>query len=114
MLKKILVPLDGSVLAEQALAYAEELSLPTGATLLLVRTAYSHTLPGVDSRERKDGAIAEATEYLAGTAAALTIRGYDCETLVPYGHPADSIVEEARLSGADLIAMTTHGRTGPG
>ncbi len=50
--------LDGSTLAEQALAYAAELSVPTGATLLLVRAAYSHTLPGVDPRERQDGVIA--------------------------------------------------------
>lgn len=114
MLKTILVPLDGSPLAEQALAYAAELSVPTAATLLLVRAAYAHTLPGVDDRERKEGAIIEAEAYLAETATALTARGYPCETLVPYGHPAQSIIEEARLANSALIAMTTHGRTGPG
>jgi nucleotide-binding universal stress UspA family protein len=114
MLKNILVPLDGSALAEQSLAYAAELAVPTAATLLLVRAAHSHTLPGVDARERKDAAIGEAEAYLTTTAAALTARGYSCKTLVPYGHPADSIIEEARLAEVDLIAMTTHGRTGPG
>lgn len=114
MLKKILVPLDGSPLAEFALGYAGELSVPTGARLVLARVAYSHTLAGVDPRERRDGAIAEAEEYLEKTAAALTARGYSCETCVPYGHAAESIVEEARLNRADVIVMTTHGRTGPG
>ncbi|HEX8968922.1 MAG TPA: universal stress protein [Chloroflexota bacterium] len=114
MLNRILVPLDGSALAEQALAYAAELSRPTGATLLLVRAAYAHTLPGVDPRERKAGAIDEAEEYLSATAAALGERGYACETLVPFGHSAECITEEARLHNADLVVMTTHGRSGPG
>src|SRR5690242_10793785 len=103
MLKKILVPLDGSPLAEQAISYAAELSVPTGASLLLVRAAYSHTLPGVDPRERKEGAIQEAEEYLSETAAALVERGYPCEVAVPYGHPAESIVEQARLAQVDLV-----------
>ena len=114
MLKNILVPLDGSALAEQSLAYAAELSVPTGATLVLVRAAYAHTLLGVDPRESKDRAIWEAKTYLTETAAKLTARGYSCKKLVPYGHPAESIIDAARLAKADLIAMTTHGRTGPG
>lgn len=114
MLKKILVPLDGSALAENAVGYAAELSVPTGAKLMLARVAYSHTLAGVDPRERQQGAVAEAEEYLAQTAAALVARGYACETCVPYGHAAESIVEQARLNRVDLIVMTTHGRTGPG
>lgn len=115
MLKKILVPLDGSALAEQALGYAAELSVPTAAKLVLTRVAYSHTLAGVDPRERQQGAIAEAEEYLAQTAAALIARGYACETCVPYGgNAAESIVDEARTTKVDLIVMTTHGRTGPG
>jgi nucleotide-binding universal stress UspA family protein len=113
VLKKVLVPLDGSALAEQALGYAADLCIPTGATLVLVRVAYSHTLPGVDPRERKQGAIAEAEQYLARTASALVARGYACETRVPFGHAAECIVEEGRLADADLIVMTTHGRTGP-
>jgi nucleotide-binding universal stress UspA family protein len=114
MLRTILIPLDDSVLAEQALIYAADLSRRTGASLLLVRAAISHTLPGVDARERKSGAIAEAELYLTRTAASLTASGLACKTVVPYGHPAASIVETARLTGADLIVMSTHGRTGPG
>jgi nucleotide-binding universal stress UspA family protein len=114
MLKKILVPLDGSPLAENALGYAAELSIPTGATMLLVRVANSHTLPGIDARERKEGSIWEAEEYLTRTAAGLIGRGYACEAVVPYGHASECILEQARTNNASLIVMTTHGRTGPG
>jgi len=114
MLKTILVPLDGSVLAEQALIYAADLSRRVNASLLLVRAAISHTLPGVDGRERKSGAIAEAEAYLSRTAAGLDERGFVCRSLAPFGHAASSIVEAARLADAGLIVMSTHGRTGPG
>ena len=52
MLKKILVPLDGSELAERALLYATALARATAAEILLVRVASSHTLVGVDGRDR--------------------------------------------------------------
>jgi nucleotide-binding universal stress UspA family protein len=74
----------------------------------------SHTLPGVDARERRSGAIAEAEDYLVRTANALRERGYNVQTLAPYGRPAQSIIETARLTDANLIVLTTHGRTGPG
>jgi hypothetical protein len=41
-----LVPLDGSLLAERALPYAEHLARASGARLLLVRAALAHSLPG--------------------------------------------------------------------
>jgi nucleotide-binding universal stress UspA family protein len=64
MLKTILVPLDGSGLAERALTYATAIAVRTGAQLLLVRVASSHTLVGIDPRERQLGAIREAESYL--------------------------------------------------
>ena len=114
MLKKILVPLDGSALAEKAIGFAAELSIPTGASMLLVRVATSHTMPGVDARERKEGAIYEAERYLTETAAKLIERGYGCEAVVPYGHAAECIADQARMHNSSLIVMSTHGRTGPG
>jgi nucleotide-binding universal stress UspA family protein len=41
-------------------------------------------------------------------------RGFTCQTVVPYGHAAECIVEQARIRDADLIVMATHGCTGPG
>jgi nucleotide-binding universal stress UspA family protein len=114
MLKKILVPLDGSALAERALTYATALADQTGARLVLLRAAISHTLPGVDSRERQHGAVQEAEVYLQDVAKRLGQRGYTCETVARYGHPAESLIESARTRSVDLIVMATHGRTGPG
>jgi len=114
MLNKILVPLDGSGLAERALTYATALATASGAQLVLLRAAMSHTLPGVDSRERQAGAIQEAETYLERVAARVREKGFSCEAVVPHGHPKESIVDQARTRHADLIVMTTHGRTGPG
>jgi nucleotide-binding universal stress UspA family protein len=113
MLRKILVPLDGSELAEQALSQATALSVSTGATLILVRAAVGHTLPGADAGLAQARAIADAEEYLQVVATRLNDRGFRCEIAVPYGAAADWIQEEALLRHADLIVMSTHGRSGP-
>src|SRR5712692_5507916 len=114
MLNKILVPLDGSGLAERALTYATALATASGAELVLLRAATAHTLPGVDPRERQAGAIQEAESYLEQVANSIRERGFVCETVVPHGHPKECIVDQTRTRHADLIVMTTHGRTGPG
>ena len=114
ILNKILVPLDGSPLAERALTYATALAGTSGATLLLVRAAFSHTLAGVDPRERHLGAVQEAEAYLQEIAAKLRDGALRCETVARYGHAAECITESACTRHADLIVMATHGRTGPG
>src|SRR3954447_18117940 len=114
MLKRILVPLDGSGLAERALTYATAIAETTAAEILLLRVASSHTLPGVDPRERQSGAIDDAQAYLDREVERVTARGFTCQTVVRFGNAAQSIVESARTLQADLIVMTTHGRTGPG
>ena len=114
MLKKILVPLDGSALAEPALTYATALASETGAELVLLRAAIAHTMVGADPRERQLGAIHEAEEYLEQLAVRVRAHGCACETVVRFGHAVDCIVESARTRQVDLIVMATHGRTGPG
>jgi nucleotide-binding universal stress UspA family protein len=115
MLKKILVPLDGSELAERALGFATALSIPTAAHLVLVRAVTTHPLPGTDAAGRQMHALAEAEAYLGQVAAGLAARGFVVETATPYGErPAEWILEEADIRKVDVIAMTTHGRTGPG
>jgi nucleotide-binding universal stress UspA family protein len=100
MLRNILVPLDGSKLSEQALSLATALSVPTSARLLLLRTATARD---------------EAQRYLRDVAAGLVERGFVVETHAPDDeHPAEAILREAMMYRADLIVMTTHGRTGPG
>ncbi len=111
MLKTILVPLDGSELAARALTCATALSTRTGARLLLVRTVAVASLPDIDSAGR---AIGQAERYLMDIAAELRTRGFACDTAAPTGNAADGVLFEAQRRPADLIVLTSHGRTGPG
>jgi len=113
-LKKILIPLDGSALAESAIAKATEVA-GNDSALMLLRAAEAHTLPGVDPTEAQVEVVREAEEYLAKIAARLKEQGVGrVETSVWYGPAASAIVEAARLRKADLIVMSTHGRSGLG
>ena len=115
MLKTILVPLDGSELAERALDVATGVSIPTGAQLVLIRAVTTHALPGADQRAAETRGLLEAEAYLTEQANRLAARGFRVQIATPYGESAASwIVEEAGLRQADLIVMSTHGRTGPG
>ncbi len=114
-LATILAPIDGSVLAESALPKAVELAQMSGARLFLLRAAEAHTLPGVDPTEAQVKVVSEAEAYLANLETRLRTTGFErVQTSVWYGPAAYSIVEAARLYHADLIVMTTHGRSGVG
>jgi nucleotide-binding universal stress UspA family protein len=113
-LNRILVPLDGSALAEAALGPAMELARPSGATLLLVRTAETSVFPGADLVEAQVDVVREAEGYLARVADRLRRDGLHAEPSVWYGPAAAGIVEAARRRSADLIVMSTHGRSGLG
>lgn len=115
-LERILVPLDGSPLAEGALPSAVELvkDNPT-ATLVLLRAAEATTFPGVDPTNAQVAVVKDAEEYLESVAARLAEQGVKgVKTSVWYGPPAPAIVEAARVGKADLIVMSSHGRSGLG
>ena len=112
---KVLVPLDGSKLAEQALTKALDVAEGTKPTFVLLRAAEATTWPGGDPADEQVRVVREAEEYLEGIKAALGRRGIrKVEASVWYGPPASAIVEAAQVSKADLIVMTTHGRSGLG
>jgi nucleotide-binding universal stress UspA family protein len=113
--KTILVPLDGSILAETALPPAIALAGQHRAKLVLLRAAEAHARPTVDPIEAQVQTVRAAEEYVAGVRGRVTQAGVtDVETSVWYGPPAEAIVEAARFRGADLIVMSSHGRTGLG
>jgi nucleotide-binding universal stress UspA family protein len=112
---KILVPLDGSSLAEAALPKALELVEASDAQLILLRAAQAHSLPGVDPTDAQVKVVEEAEEYLARVGDRLADLGCKkVECSVWYGSAPYAIVEAARLYKVDLIVMTTHGRSGLG
>jgi nucleotide-binding universal stress UspA family protein len=112
MYRTILVPLDGSPLAECAVPYAETVARANGAQIILLRAAVAHTLLGTGPGDEV-AAVQEAEAYLAD----VTTRLFDRSgvwTATFYGEPAEAIIEEIRLREADLVVMATHGRSGLG
>lgn len=122
MLKRILVPLDGTFLAEQALPQAQELASERGASLLLLRALDLKTereLDGILAQVDGYGALrslrARAVEgYLAGVRDRLEYGGVGSRSFVHDLSPAKAILETAEQEQADLIVMSTHARSGLG
>ena len=111
--KTILVPLDGSIVAEAALTPAVDLAREAGARLVLLRAAQAHTLPMADPIQAQVDVMREAQEYLAAARARVTAAGVrDVEISAWYGPAVEAIVEAARYRHADLIVMSSHGRSG--
>ena len=121
MFKKILVPLDGSKLAEKALPYAESLAQKYEAELILVWVLqrpmlvpldYGGTLPALEIINAQEDQA--ATQYLEHLQAQLRQRGIRARMAVlESASVADAIIEMANREKADVIVKTTHGRSGP-
>lgn len=118
---RILVPLDGSDLAAQAIPVAEALCQQLSAPLDLVSVLQPMVLPYVGGEPYVPGEVyirfdtdrAQAAEkYLAGMATAARERGIATETRLERGDPASTLLDVAQELGTALIVMTTHGRTG--
>jgi len=111
MFSKIVVPLDGSSLAEGILAQVEELARIQGGEIQLLRVAFFSSLPGLDPQEYELKVVRRAEEYLGKIAADMEGRGLQVSTHVRYGDPAEEILVHADRY-ASIIVMTTHGRGG--
>ena len=112
MFSRILVPLDGSPLAEAILPEVMELAALHGAEVMLLRVALAHAFPGTSQTDVQVRAVEEAEGYLAGVQQHLDARGLLVNCAVRYGHAAGEILDHAQTRGATLIAMSTHGRSG--
>ena len=78
MLNTILVPLDGSPLAERALTYATMLARRSEAKVILVEAVQAHTLPGADPSESQVEVTSDAEEYLKTASGRLSADGIVC------------------------------------
>lgn len=112
MYHTILVPLDGSKLSEKALPLATAFATASNAQLLLVRSVWVPRLSDITPEEEEVKAVGEAEEYLADLAFKLEAQGLQVQTAVPYAPAAEGILMEIELRHADLVVMTTHGRSG--
>jgi nucleotide-binding universal stress UspA family protein len=77
MIKQILVPLDGSPLAETALPYAKAIARRTGADLTLVRAAENTNPPGDMTYQRQHSTLENAETYVTAVADDLLAQGFE-------------------------------------
>jgi nucleotide-binding universal stress UspA family protein len=118
MYRKILVPLDGSKVAEGVLPHAKDLAYSQGAELILLTVGAN---PAMDFAFSDPGlarsAITEQEErtknYISEIEDQLKAAGFRTSTVLRVGSVAEVILGVAEELGVDCIAMSTHGRTGP-
>ena len=110
--QKILVPLDGSNCAENVLPMVEKLASELKASIALLRVAFAFTFPGMDPTEAELKVVQEAEAYLKNVEERLKAKGFKVDSHVRYGQDAEEILDHASQKDIDLIAMTTHGRSG--
>jgi nucleotide-binding universal stress UspA family protein len=124
MYKKILVPLDGSKLAECALPHVEELAKGCG-TGKVILVSVTERVQGYRAFEDPSQPLGEqlapeavgkkekqAQRYLGRIAKGMEAKGIKVDTDVLLGDPAEEIVIYAKHPGCDLIVMSSHGRSG--
>ncbi len=113
MFRTLVVPLDGSDLAERALPYAVRLARAEHGRLILMSAALAAPparLDGADWEAHQLAAVHDAETYLQGVAK--TIEGVPVEIATPYGRAADTILKTVAQVEAGALVMATHGRTG--
>ncbi len=120
MYQKILVPLDGSELAECALSHVKNMvkdGTVAEVTLLNVVNVYvpgRGEIPGiVDINAVRKNLFMESRKYLAGVESRLASEGIKVKMeSIESNRPADLISDYAQKNGIDVIVIATHGYTG--
>lgn len=117
-LTTIMAPLDGSELAEQSLPHVEELARVLSLEVLLVRVVmleypyYLHTESGYMLPDFTEEMVREAASYLERVSKTFKDKGLTVRRRVLRGSAAPALLNLARETPGELIAMTTHGRSG--
>jgi nucleotide-binding universal stress UspA family protein len=116
--KRALVPLDGSIVAERIVPFILEIAGPLALDVALLRVVVPMPPAVVDAGPVVIGNIqelrAEAEAYLVPFATELRANGVRATTKVRCGEPVAEILAATTEAEADLIIMTTHGRSGFG
>jgi nucleotide-binding universal stress UspA family protein len=120
MYKRILVPLDGSTFSESVLPHVRMLADSTGAEVILLRvmpvgiydTVFASTAELPMPRNPEEDTRAQAEGYLQRVAFDYFPPEVTVRLEVSSGATPETILDYAEGENADLIAMTTHGRSG--
>ena len=116
MYNRLVVPLDGSPLAEKALPHAIAQAERFGAEMILLRVVEpvihvaGMSLRDLDRIRQRASALAE--EYLQRVASDIRERGIPVQTRIVYGPAPVGIAQFAESNQADLVVMATGGRSG--
>ena len=120
MFNHIVVPLDGSKLSETALGYVTPLASRMNAKVVLLHSISApygeifddapDSIEAATAMRRR--ATASGDSYLAGVAERVSAEGVECDTHLGHGAPAAVILNYIERHNPDLIAMSTHGRSG--
>lgn len=115
----VIVPLDGSELAEQALPFATACAREYRCPVLLVRDIAPYTLMGAGletsslETEYLAGEVHTAQTYLAGVRKRLDVESrISAQSMVLVGQPEHELLRLAETHDGSLMVMSTHGRSG--
>jgi len=112
MITRILVPLDGSDLAESALPYAEQIATKTGAEVLLLTSVYQDDSWAGHAVQVDHKWAPLIQTYLESKGGELRAKGITATNDIASGPAAEAILARVADENVDLIAMSTHGRSG--
>lgn len=116
-LNTVILPLDGSELAERARPYVEKLARSLSLEVLLVRVVhleYQAYATGwyADMSGMSYQLEPQAVKYLESVAQGLEWKGLKVKTKVVRGSPTQALLNIAQATPNSIITMTTHGRSG--
>lgn len=118
MFKRILVPLDGSARAEQALPIAARIVRASGGTVMLLHIVTTplefgpYLRPSALLGESVDAEAARAAAYLSNVAQLFGLTGAEKKVAVSSGSTAQAILDTAQKQHIDLSIITSRGATG--
>lgn len=125
MIRKILVPIDGSETARKALEYAVDLAKQTGSSIILLSVIDkspfygAQTVPAISTPTHL---LENLEDYFRQTAEAYVVeaeglcksKGVESQKIIRAGHPVEEIIKAAEDSKVDLIVMGSHGKSALG
>ncbi len=109
---RILVPLDGSAVAEAVLSQVDRILRRADSELILLRVAPLSVYPSTELPVAVPVYLSEAKSYVLDLAARLSDQGARARGLALEGSPAETILDVVQRERATLITMATHGRGG--
>ena len=116
MYRKVLVPLDGSELAECALPEVMKLARGgiVGEVILLnvVDIPSLWVAEGLDVMKLKNALLVKSQDYLSDVQSRLSREGLNVRDVVMEGKTAQTIIDYSRENAVDLLVLATHGYTG--